>query len=165
MDCKQCAEDMTAFMDGELSAADSEQMRLHLGACPACSEELSSLRETADFVESHNKTLKLHPGSWNLVRARILTESAPAPSRFWLPGRWRLAMGALVLFAALGFGYLQYQRNQDRNLDIYMSDYVKQRQAAPEIVLPPQEDPYGNNPFVDIKFTDSAINPFLPEGR
>ena len=54
MDCKQHAEDLTAFLDGELSDAESGRMRSHLGTCVSCSEELRSLRETADVkVPNH----------------------------------------------------------------------------------------------------------------
>ena len=168
MDCKQCAEDLTAFLDGELSAADSERVRSHLGSCPSCSHELGSLQETANFVETHTRTLELRPGSWNLVRARITTENAPAPSRFWIPNRWRLAMGALALAAVFGLGYLQYQRIQERNLDLYISNYIEQRETqmeAPQVMFSgTEENPYGNNPFVEIKASFNG-NPFRSEGR
>ena len=66
MDCKQCTEDLTAYLDGELSPADSAQVQSHLAACASCADELRSFQEAADFVESHKRELK--PASWIMER-------------------------------------------------------------------------------------------------
>jgi anti-sigma factor RsiW len=173
MDCKQCAEDMTAYLDGELDSAGSKQVQAHLAACVPCAEELRTLRETAEFVESHNRALELRSGSWNMVRARITADAVAHPSGFWqLYRRW-VAVAAAVLLTAMALGYMQYQQQtQRKNLDRYMSEYVHQREvqikAQPVLagtgIISPGENPYADNPFVEIK-ANVADNPFRSEDR
>ncbi len=172
MDCKQCSEDLTAFLDGELNKADSEQVRLHLGACVSCSEELHSLRETTEFVESHNRKLEPDAASWNLVRARIATpDTVPSPG-FWILNRRRLALATLAIVAAFAAGYMQYEQAQKKNLDKYISEYVQQRDAQLKAqpvndwgdINSPTENPYADNPFIETK-ADTADNPFRSEDR
>jgi hypothetical protein len=168
MDCRRCAEDLTAFMDGELSAEDAWQVRAHLDSCTSCAGELRSLQESADFIESHRNELDLRAGSWNLVRARISTADSSSPNRFFSLNRLRMAMAALAIIAALG--YLQYQQVQRRNLDRYISQYLEERKAHgqaraaladsnPTIVIP-----YADNPFIEVNAT-LADNPFRLEDR
>ncbi len=168
MDCKRCAEDLTAFMDEELSAEDAGQVQAHLDHCTSCAGELRSLRESADFIESHKSELEPRAGSWNLVRARIATAENPSPSHFFSLSRLRIAMAALAIIAALG--YLQYQQVQRRNLDRYISQYIEERKAQEQAksVLadsnPRIEIPYADNPFIEVKAT-LADNPFRSEDR
>ena len=172
MDCKQCTEDITAFLDGELSAAESELVRSHLSICASCAEELRSLREAADFIESHKRELEPRAGSWNLVRARISTADSPSLLRFFAPNRWRVALASLVLIAALALGYQQYQQIQKRSLDQYISQYVRDREArrqqqnilSASEASPKMETPYADNPFIEIRAT-STDNPFQSEDR
>jgi len=159
MDCRQCAEDLTAFLDGELSEASSGQVQSHLQTCTSCSEEFRSLREAAEFVESHNRTLEPRSGSWNMVRARITTENVPSPSHSWLSNRWRLAVAALVLVAAFTAGYLQYQQSQKKDLDRYVSEYMQQRKTLVNY----RTGSYDDNPFIEIKAP--VDNPFRSEDR
>ena len=172
MDCKQCAEELTAFLDGELDAADSEQVRSHLDACASCSDELQSLQETSDFVTSHGRELEPRDGSWNLVRARIMSENMLVPSRSWFTGRWRVALATLAVCAALVFGYMQYQQIQKKNLDGYISQYMKERESrirADTVLTGTEmnqqvENPYANNPFIEVK-ASVTDNPFRSEAQ
>ncbi len=168
MDCNQCAENLTAFMDGELSAEDEGRLRTHLDNCTSCADELRSLRESADFIESHKRELELSAGSWNLVRARITAAELSSPSRFFPLSRLRMAMAALAIIAVLG--YLQYQQVQRKNLDRYISHYIEERKAheqAKSILAdsnPTIEIPYADNPFIEVNAT-LADNPFRSEDR
>jgi hypothetical protein len=140
--------------------------------CASCSDELRSLKEAADFIESHRSDLEPRPESWNLVRARM----ASADSRFFpplqllAPSRWRIAAAALALIAALALGYQQYQQFQRRSLDQYISQYIREREAhrQPQSILggpetnPQIQIPYADNPFIEVKAT-LADNPFRSE--
>jgi anti-sigma factor RsiW len=172
MDCKRCAEDMTAFLDGELSDADSRGLRSHLDACASCADEMRSLKEAADFIESHRNDLEPRPQSWNLVRARISSSGAFPPHRFPALGRWRIATAALALMAALALGYMQYQQIQRRDLDRYMSQYIHEREARAQARSIPTATgvpgigmPYPDNPFAEVKVITTADNPFRSEER
>jgi hypothetical protein len=174
MDCKECTDQLTAFLDAELSAREAEQIKSHLSTCRSCSDEWISLRDSKEFIESHVHDLEPRPGAWNLVRARIIAESTvPSPSHFFALNRWRTAMATLALIAAFGLGYFQYQQNQRRTLDKYISQYIQERearkQAAKAVLANTQPDTefdeanrYADNPFLEIKATVSD-NPFRSE--
>jgi hypothetical protein len=167
MNCKQCAKNMTAFGDGELSASDSERVRSHLEICVSCADELRSLKEAADFIESHRKELEPRPESWNLIRARISVENPAVRARFFTLNRWGFALASLAIFSILAIGYLQYRQFERKNLDNYISRYIQDRETRRQTQSvqwiaeagTPIENPYADNPFVEIK-ASPVDNPF-----
>ncbi len=177
MDCKECTDQLTAFLDAELSAREAAQIKSHLSACKSCTDEYLSLRDSKEFIESHIHDLEPRGEAWNLVRARIIAESSsPAPFRFFALNRWRLAVATLALIAAFGIGYLQYQQNQRRTLDKYVTQYIQEREARQQLrsVLTSAQagtgtevdeaSPYADNPFIEINATVSD-NPFRSEDQ
>ncbi len=172
MDCKRCKEDLSAYLDAELSPADYAEMQSHLEACMSCTEELHSFQKTADFFETHTGELELPPGSWNLVKARISMADSPSPSRFPGINRWRYAFAALVFFIALGAGYLWHQQAEQKSLDEYIAQYVKARDAGQIFRFKIGGAKAGfnaanfktGNPFIEVKATID-VNPFRSEDR
>jgi hypothetical protein len=159
MDCRQCAENLTAYLDGELGRTDLEQVRDHLGTCSACADGLRSLQESAEFIESHVQELTPQPELWNMVRARIsATDSFLQPRHFMLLN-WRFAAAVVVTFAILGIGYIQYQRMEQKSLDQYISRYIKEREARgqKQVLVANNE----NNQRIEIPY---EANPFLETG-
>ena len=133
MDCRLCSDELTAYLDGELSSTAAEQIREHLGKCPPCHEELHTLREAAAFVESHAREVEPVPEIWNNLRARITEMPAPAgPSGFFqflVVNRWAAAAATLASTAVLAlglWGYMEHQASQ-RAFESYMSDYLLMR--------------------------------------
>jgi anti-sigma factor RsiW len=176
MDCRECSDQLTAFLDAELSARDAEQIRSHLSACKSCADEWVSLRDSKEFIESHIHELAPRPEAWNLVRARI-SANPPTPFafHFFSLNRWHVAMATLALIAATGLGYLQYQQFQKKAaLDKYVSQYIQEREArwqAKPVLADTQLDadfdeanPFADNPFLEIKATVSD-NPFRSEDQ
>jgi hypothetical protein len=170
MDCKQCTENLTAFLDGELRTSNLSEMRLHLEICPSCADELRSLKEAADYIESHYRDLKPRLESWNMVRARLSVTDSSFWFHFFTPNRWRIAMASMAIVAALGIGYLQYQQFQTRNLENYITQYIHDREALSQaqsiqwnVEANSQiEIPYADNPFIEISAA-SVENPFSSE--
>jgi hypothetical protein len=176
MDCKKCADEMTAFLDAELSDREAEQMRSHLNACNSCSEELVSLRESREFIESRVGELVPRPEAWNIVRTRI---SMDPPSRSFFDiftlTRWRVVIATLALMLTGGLGYMQYQQTEKKTLEKYISKYVREREAqwqAKSVLAntrPGSEfneaNPFADNPFLEIKATVVSDNPFRSEDR
>jgi len=173
MDCTRCAEDLTAYLDGELSDADAGQVRSHLAVCPACAGQLAGLREAAGFVKSHPGELEVRPEMWNLVRARISARPEfPSLFRFLAPGRWRYAMAAVAVAVVFALGYIHYQQVQRKSLDQYISRYLQERQTR--MPSPPafadfraslgSGDSRAYNPFADLK-DNLTDNPFRSEDR
>jgi hypothetical protein len=132
-----------------------------------------SLREAAAFVASHTPDLEVRPGAWNLVRARIAApSSSPSFFSFLAPGRWRWAMATLAIAAAIALGFMQYHQLQRRNLDDYISQYMRYRQAhePAQPVFTDFRARFTNgssgaaNPFAKLKATAMG-NPFRMEDQ
>jgi len=160
MDCKQCADELTAYLDGELNTTDSDRVKAHLKTCIPCFEEMRSLEDIGNFVETHNRVLEPPPRAWNMVRARIYQEAPEPVSRGWLARRWRFALAAFVLLAAFVIGYEQYLHVQKSNLDRYISQYVRERESPG--IQSQVSNPDGYNPFIEVKAAASE-NPFRSE--
>lgn len=94
-------EHLSAYLDGELGAAESERFRAHLSECAACSKRLeqlssldASLRELpAAAPEGYFEGLP------SRVRARL--SRAAAPRRLSRPPAWALAAAAALIVGVL----------------------------------------------------------------
>ncbi len=171
MNCTRYAEELTAFLDGELSPADSERIRSHLSACAFCSYELRSLREAASLIRSHRRELEANPVTWRLVRDRI---AAPRESsrlfHFAAPCRRLLALATAAIVTLIALGTFQYRQVQRRNLEHYINQYIQDRQAPrpyPPVFIGPEIDPpnqnyRSSNPFAEFEYA-LTDNPFRLE--
>ncbi len=168
MDCRQCAENLTAFLDRELSSTEAEHVQDHVRGCAHCADELRSLQESAGFIQMHALELKLRPDSWHMVRARISTmDSLPAHRRF-MPFGWRIATAALALVVFSSVGYIKYQQIERKSLDQYISRYIQERAEHRQLqsVLASHNSSgrnqmlYADNPFVEIQAA-GVDNPFI----
>jgi len=172
MDCRECSDQLTAFLDEEIGTQEAEQIRSHLSVCKSCTDEWLSLQESKELIESHVHELEPRPEAWNLVRAQISLNTTASSRLFTV--RWRVAMATLALIAATGLGYVQYQQIQKRTLDKYVSQYIQEREArwkARPVLADTQPgtdfdetNPYADNPFLEIKATVSD-NPFRSEDQ
>jgi len=187
MECDKCREEMTAFLDGELSPLADQEMKAHLAACRKCSVELEGMKDSFAFVEAHLAAAELRPGVWQQVRSRVATIPPPEPAGafqdLFQKHRWITATAALFATAAMAFGlwsYLRYEQSS-RALQKYMNAYIEQREALrpPENrlrdvsasqhlktnpVVDPTDFPGDRNPFVEV---DSTLysNPFRTEAQ
>lgn len=178
-----CSDELTAYLDGELSAATAEQLRRHLDMCPPCRDELQALQGAASFVESHAPDVEPDPEIWNNLRARIAAMPTPADRsgffQFLVVNRWAAMVATLVSVVVLGIGLWSYQAHQAsrRALESYMQEYILMRSVTERLyavemrqlrlmrsewgVIP---TPPLDNPFVDQRPV-SLANPFVSEGR
>ena len=171
-DCKQCRENLTAYLDEELSPVESAGVRSHLESCAACADELGSLQAAADFIGSNISELESPAASWTRIQARISDENSRSPFRFLALNRWRLALATTVCLAALALGYFWHQQVLQRGLDEYISQYVKAREAGDYFqILNGKANPgieaeniSEGNPFVEVQAT-LDINPFRSEDQ
>ena len=160
MDCRECTDNLTAYLDGELKAADSAQIRSHLESCVSCGDELRSHEEAADFVQSHARDLEVRPESWNAIYDRIHAERPASQFGLLLP-KWSRLLATTAMVAAFAVGYLWYQHDQKKSLDDYISQYVKSREAEFQLQTMNSFIP---NPFTEAK-PASDTNPFRLEDR
>lgn len=72
--CDEIVEQLSAFIDGELSADDREKVRIHLDQCADCRDLLAALRETAESV-SELPPVRAPKELRDRVMARVAEES------------------------------------------------------------------------------------------
>ncbi len=163
MDCRECSSEMTALLDGELSQSRGAEVRSHIDACPACTRELSDLREAAEFVSAHYRQLDPQPAGWSNVLVR-LESPRRSPWSGWLSFGFAHWQPVAIALTGLGLtiGLWSYQRHMEsqRALERYMIQYVEARDA--------QERSHhllaGRKTVMDSVHpeTGDVTNPFLP---
>lgn len=119
MNCDQVSYYLPLYQSGELDAKGMAEFEWHLGACPACAEELklqqqfdAILREAAAEQLPDARALRAS------VRRRM---QAPHGWREWLFGQnnLRLAGIAALLVVTLAAGLIYYSTRQSTLRDIY----------------------------------------------
>ncbi len=179
MNCTESTNNLTAYIDQQLSGTETKDLESHLGSCPNCREELESLRESSAFLDSKVRELDLNPALWNTVRVRISSTPAPAtPSSFWdflaLP-RWvSVAAASAALLVLGGLGVSEYLKHEETRqaLSQYMQQYVQAREAQEQLhqssavsMTPTEQAKYSDNPFVASSEETQYSNPFLEQGQ
>jgi Putative zinc-finger len=88
------AERLSAFLDGELSAADRAQVESHLRECPACAHELEELAAVDAFARE--VPVQAPDGYFEALPARVRAR-VRRPSRIPRPALWAVAAAAAVM--------------------------------------------------------------------
>lgn len=70
--CRELVEQLSRFIDGDLSAADRRAVARHLRHCPCCDDFVESLRRTVALCHEAGQT-SLPPAVRARARARIRT--------------------------------------------------------------------------------------------
>jgi len=86
----QVAELLSAYIDGQVSAAERTLVERHLAACPACTRDLMALRRTVLLLN--------HLPPIAAARPFTLSQAQVAPAR---PGPWRWVFGVPGLASGL----------------------------------------------------------------
>lgn len=105
MKCSEVLNEISAYLDGELSAAQSESVKAHLSECDACREEYESLAHVSELMRKMPAGFRAPEGFKDAVMARIAAEPQPAPvkaapTRF---RRWAVGVAAGVLLVVGSF--------------------------------------------------------------
>src|SRR5262245_56645455 len=96
--CREAAEWVSAYADGELDAVSSLQMESHLAQCPRCRAALERVDAVRKAIGSADLTYSPPPGLAARVRAAVGRESTPARRR------WRsTALASTAIAAALAW--------------------------------------------------------------
>ena len=95
----QDIETLSAYLDGELNAAETTRVEEHLSACAECTDRRESLRSAALAV-SRLESLAPSPDESRETRQAVLQAAARKPSIWLTPARLAGAVGALVLLGA-----------------------------------------------------------------
>jgi hypothetical protein len=106
-------ERLSAYLDGDLSAAEAQSMRQHLDACPSCAGRAAELRvvaRTARALETPEPPATLWPMIEGALDGRLGEGALAREPRGWLTSRWRpfgfgaLAGAAAVAAVVVGWG-------------------------------------------------------------
>ena len=104
MDCPTCEAMVDAYLDGELSAADSTAFESALELCPECRKRLEAGRAMSGLL----RELPLEPAP-DLMRARIERElraisgAASRPARPRPTMRWTAMAASLIVAVSIGW--------------------------------------------------------------
>ena len=99
MDCPTCEAMVDAYVDGELTAAESAEFERALEACPACRKRLDSARALSGLL----RDIPVEPAP-DLLRARVERELRTIAGRPRERLRWAARAASVVV--ALGLGWL-----------------------------------------------------------
>ncbi|HWP43078.1 MAG TPA: zf-HC2 domain-containing protein [Blastocatellia bacterium] len=77
MKCDDCIAIIEEYLDGELGKRETEQVRLHLGACSDCAGIYGALEQEQKIYARYQRDIDVGPAMWAAVQARI-KEDAPA---------------------------------------------------------------------------------------
>lgn len=78
--CRDLLEQLSRFVDGDLSGPERRRLVAHLGKCPCCQAMAESLQQTVDACRRAKGT-RLPPDVRARARARITTLLASGPAR------------------------------------------------------------------------------------
>jgi anti-sigma factor RsiW len=180
MNCRRYIEGLTAYLDGELTLRDRDEMEIHLRDCRKCAEELAGLKRVGAFINRHASNLEPNPEMWNNLRIRIAAlPEAPSPRGLferWFSRGYAAAWAGIAAAAVLAVGFWGYSgyRDSRESLDNYMQQYVQERQFQEALVwantgIPPTAVMDGGfpgarleNPFV-VAQPKTFDNPFRSE--
>jgi hypothetical protein len=110
MNCTECQENISFYLDGELSDEGASNMRTHLSICAPCAKLcedfaviLASCKDSvpSEIIPPNSQALwcRIH----NLIESEIKPEPPPAPKKSWLSRGWNMTFsqaGAAVLAVA-----------------------------------------------------------------
>jgi anti-sigma factor RsiW len=189
MECEKCADDLTAYIDDELSDSRAGEIDFHLRGCRACAEEYRSLKASAGFVSSHIREIQPSEAIWEGLHARLLSKQGHLPAAGWWHGlafggvrTWAVTAAAASVMIAGLLGYYRYEAfRKNGELVQYMSSYIQAREQQEQVrnssVAAPQSDQpspdsspatnvftlhteYEDNPFVVLESDSFSSNPF-----
>jgi hypothetical protein len=136
-----------AFLDGEMSPAESSRVSAHIAACDACAAQLATAEEESSFVfsvlEREVNTLVPTQRLWSKINETIAVEKESAP--FWKKA-WAaiaaqlanpsiaVAAGVLVVLGLVSVVWIQ--RNSTSGPEVASGDARLNKTEPPATVVP-----------------------------
>lgn len=149
---------LSAYLDGELSADDAAEVRLHLSQCPRCQREverLQVLKQVLGALPERDAPVNL----WVSVREQLQQPRSSLWER-WMESLRTLGLGrrpvaaaaavavVLVLIAVpLVRGRLDRLRAADLGVDVYLREHV----------LVSSGDPFADRSYLGLVIGDSNL--------
>jgi hypothetical protein len=107
MKCHKIEKKLSAYQDGELSAAEKEQVERHLAGCHACRQQQGKLQQTWKVLGEMAEIRPPH-GFYGRVSQEIreISEQKGSGVYGWGFGRFRALMSPAAISILLGIGIL-----------------------------------------------------------
>lgn len=109
MNCKLVHEQLSAFMDAEMSSAMAADVQLHLDTCEGCAKELAQFKQLGELARASVKA-SVAPPSWDAIEQRLSGTTTPVRlasndssnrvSESQRNVKWSTLAGAMVALAA-----------------------------------------------------------------
>jgi hypothetical protein len=99
--CTHSTETLSAFVDGDLPAAEMQLLRAHVGGCPRCTAELTALGSMVRAARAFERP-EPPPSLWPAVEGAMARHDRPWWMSLRLFGSGALAGAAAVSVVALG---------------------------------------------------------------
>lgn len=126
--CTKTTEELSAYIDGEVSPEEELLLRRHLDRCPTCQQTLTLFSALKDTVAS---AVEVYPLPHAL---RVVLKERPQSLRWplfsWTPFLKGGLIAALVLFAFIAGAGLVRQRRSPQPEDLLASTLVAQHQSV-----------------------------------
>jgi len=169
MSCENIREQISEFLDGELSPEQIRTLQSHLDQCDHCRKELRHLKITGKIFGAYLPYLEPPPAIWAGITRAI---ESPSPSYLDMMFQWwKFAAAAAVFLIIIAFVMTFSFWNgtpahfSSRALQAEIESYLQQRQHFAVADNPfsekeffPAEEP-GDNPFSRYLLLKSQ-NPF-----
>jgi anti-sigma factor RsiW len=84
MECKALHKKMIFFLDGELPAAEMEQIKKHLSECSECAAFAEEMRKTLEVLASE-KTPEVNPFFYTRLKAKMENQASVQRERLKKP--------------------------------------------------------------------------------
>lgn len=173
MECRICVENLTAYLDAELSPAESSQVSAHMRTCSSCRQEYESLLSAQQLIDNNLSEMELQPAPWRRIESEIRSTERPRTGLFsWRPFfatplRSSLASAAaLVLLVALVVlsAYMALNSSAtDPFVQQSLEAYVQEVEAAERDhgdLFAAEDRFFRHNPFAEEDLHHYSHNPF-----
>ena len=132
MKCEVCLARLEEYFDGELAAADREEVTAHLIACGNCATDFESLAAEQELFARYDRNVEVPPFLWTRIAARM-----PAAHRrlFDLFSVRSFAAGVAMVLLAITIGLLYL------TAETQISTEQKHDWGAKQVNTPPAPKP------------------------
>jgi len=116
MKCKTLHTKIIFFLEGELPAAEMEQMKIHLLECSECAAFAEEMKKTLAII-SNEKTPQLNPFFYTRVKARLENQTEQVVATRQVPVLVRILQPALFSLLLLAGVYTGIKIGQPANVN------------------------------------------------
>ncbi len=174
MECQACRDNLTAYLDDELSSGERQLVDQHLRRCAGCSSEFQSLSQSYWMVNKALEQIDVRPEMWHAVESAIRPRSSSSSTASWRDvfASWfptpkhslvASSIGLVLVVASFLLFESRWRLDPLKALRPQLHSMVEQmdtqEQKPHNLILSPTEDESQSNPFA-LQHVSFERNPF-----